>query len=104
LPEPLANYISEPDLSAVAGVPSMYWIITGDVVTEMSQGEKTAVDDALLSDSRDATVEVVEDVEAFDRQIVQLLIRELNILRALHGLPDRTLAQVKAQMRSGLGS
>lgn len=105
LPEPLANYISEPDLSAVVGVPSRHWVITGDVVTEMSQGEKDAVDAQIVSDARDANVQAeIDALESVMRQMAKLMISELNILRALHGLPDRTLAQVKAQLRSDLGT
>lgn len=39
-----ASWIINPDMSAVVGVPSKYWKITGDVVSEMSQAEKDAVD------------------------------------------------------------
>lgn len=116
--EPLANYIEEPDLSAVVGVPNQYWVITGDVVTEMSQGQKDALDAANLSDSRDAVIEgEIDNLEAVDRQMVQLLLRELNIIRQQintttaesadltnTALADRTLAQAKAQMRSDLGT
>lgn len=44
---PTADWIINPDLSGVSGVPSKYWKITGDVVTEMNQTEKDAVDAAL---------------------------------------------------------
>lgn len=37
---PTADWIINPDLTAVAGVPSKYWKITGDVVAEMSSAEK----------------------------------------------------------------
>lgn len=104
LPESLVNYIEEPDLSAVAGVSSIYWTITGDVVTEMLQAEKDAVDAQILSDVRDGTANTLDDVEGINRQVAQAIIREVNILRALHSLPDRTLAQFKTQLRSDLGT
>lgn len=105
LPEPLANYIEEPDLSAVVGVPAIYWVITGDVVSEMSQPEKDAVDAQQLSDSRDDAIEAeIDNLESVMRQLTQLMLREVNILRAEHGLADRTMAQAKAQMRSDLGT
>jgi hypothetical protein len=105
LPEPLANYIEDPDLSNVVGVPSIYWIITGDVITEMTQGEKDAVDAAALSDGRDDAIEAdIDNLESVMRQLTQLMLREVNILRAEHGLADRTMAQAKAQMRSDLGT
>jgi|TARA_Y100000310_G_scaffold103241_1_gene101518 hypothetical protein len=40
------DWIRNPDLSSVSGVDSKYWKITGDVVSEMSVGEKSAVDTA----------------------------------------------------------
>ena len=44
----VVTWIINPDLSGVTGVPKKYWEITGDVVSEMNQGEKDAVDGALL--------------------------------------------------------
>ena len=118
LPEPLVNYIESPDLSAVEGVPSIYWIITGDMITEMSQGEKDAVDAALLSAARDAEIQAeIDNLERTMRQLVKLMISEINILRQQFNtttvevqqatnttFTDRTLAQVKAQLRNDLGS
>ena len=104
LPEPVANYIEDPDLSAVVGYPSIYWIITGDVVTLMDASARAAVDAQMLSDARDSIIAEVDAVESILRQIVVLLVSELNILRAQHGLADRTLAQVKQQLRDSLGS
>jgi hypothetical protein len=100
-----ADYIFMPDLSAVEGVPNIYWTITGDVVSEMSQAEKDVVDAAILSDARDAAIQAeIDELESVTRQVVVAMVRELNILRALHGLPDRTLAQVKTQLRNDLGT
>ncbi len=41
-------WVINPDLSGVVGVPKKYWKITGDVVSEMNQSEKDAVDAVLL--------------------------------------------------------
>jgi len=41
---PVSDWIINPDLSAVVGVPSKYWEITGDTVTEMTPAEKAVVD------------------------------------------------------------
>lgn len=41
-------WIINPDMTPVAGFPSKYWIITGDVVSLMTQGQRDAVDDAAL--------------------------------------------------------
>ncbi len=116
--EPLANYIEDPDLSAVEGVPNRYWVITGDVVSEMDQAAKDALDAQLLSDSRDTEIQAeIDAVEVVMRQLVKLIVSELNILRQQFNdttaesgqltdtaFTDRTLAQVRAQLRNDLGS
>ena len=100
-----ANWLHAPDLSAVAGFRNIYWIIMGDVISLMSQAERDAVDAAIRDAGRDARVaEGIDNVEEVLRHIVKLLVRELNILRQQHGLTDRTLAQVRNQLRSGLGT
>lgn len=40
----VTDWIVDPDLSAVDGVPVKYWKITGDVISGMDQSEKDAVD------------------------------------------------------------
>ena len=105
LPEALVNYIDNPDMSAVEGVSSKYWIVTGDIVTEMSQVEKDTIDAATLTAKREAAVNaMIDNFEGNSRQLVKLMISEINILRSQHGLSDRTMAQFKAQIRNGYGS
>ncbi len=43
---PVADWIINPDLSALSGVPAKYWKIVADTVVEMTQTEKDAVDAA----------------------------------------------------------
>jgi hypothetical protein len=81
LPEPSANYIEEPDLSGVAGIPDKCWNIAGDVITEMSAPEKAAVDAAeyaaLVSDNR--AINIAEpDSNEFQGMRVRALIQLLN--------------------------
>ena len=118
LPEPLANYIESPDLSAVEGVPNIYWVITGDDVTEMSQAQKDAVDAVILSNARDGAIQIeIDNLESVMRQLTKLIVSEINILRQQFNATtaevqqlttttfnDRTMAQVKAQLRIDLGS
>ena len=100
-----AEWIYNPDMSAVTGVPSKYWNIIGDVVSEMSQGEKDVIDAATLTAGRDVRIaSMIDNLEGDLRQLVRLIISEINILRGQHGLPDRTMAQFKQQIRSGYGS
>lgn len=128
LTEPLVNYVVEPDMSPVAGEPVKYWKLTGDILSVMNQTEKDAVDAQLLSDSRDATVDPLDDVEDLLRHIVDKTIREVNLLRqwimdykaevaaatshgnlktrvaAMNDLDDRTFSQFKTQVRNDLGT
>lgn len=118
LAEPLANYISCPDLSAVEGFSSRYWIITGDVISLMTQAQRDAVDVATESARRDVRVEEdIDRLESVLRQIVKMMVSEINILRQQFNtttgevnqlttttFSDRTLQQVRNQLRSGLGS
>lgn len=121
---PTAQWIINPDLSAVVGFSSRYWIITGDVVTLMNQAQRDALDAQLLAASRDATVNSIDAVGSFDRAQTQALQQELNsvtaklnaILDAIDGAgtfaamkpaiaaiadyPQRTLAQWKTQIRA----
>lgn len=117
LPEPVENYIFMPDLSAVEGVPNRYWKITGDVVSEMTQEEKATVDAQILNDTRDAIIAEIDNLEAIMRALTKILISEINILRQQFNtttsevpqlttttFADRTLAQVRNQLRNNLGS
>lgn len=51
-----SDWIVNPDLSAVEGVPVEYWKITGDVVSEMNQSEKDAVDAVLIVGEKQAKI------------------------------------------------
>jgi hypothetical protein len=125
---PPAEWIINPDMSAVAGYPSIYWIITGDLVTLMNQAERDAVDAQRLSDARDGIIAQLDQVEDIQRQLLIMEVGEFNKLRqwlvdfqaavasagnlgqlqsavaALPDMPDITLAQVKNQLRNALGS
>lgn len=117
LAEPIANYIENPDMSAVEGWPSKYWTINGDLVELMSPTERDAVDAAELEAQRDRKISTMDDVEELMRQIVILMVDEINILRQQFNtttaespqltdttFSDRTLAQVKTQLRNALGT
>jgi len=125
---PVAEWIVNPDLSGVVGVPNKYWVVNGDVVTAMSQAEKDAVDAAEMTAFRDSTAARVDEVEDIIRALSLVLLDELNlhaertnaILTAVDGaaslaalktsvlaiqdVPLRTIAQLKNGLRSKLGS
>jgi hypothetical protein len=63
LPEARANYIEEPDLSAVLGQPVKYWQIAGDAVTLMSRTDMAAADAAEVA-VRAALIDSLTAVDA----------------------------------------
>lgn len=66
---PVAQWIHNPDLSAVQGWPSKYWVISGDDVLLMSEGERNNVDAIEISDSRDTTANRMDDIEDIVRAL-----------------------------------
>lgn len=110
LPEPVANYIKAPDLSAVltGGEPKYwphrYWLINGDdTISLMGQAARDAVDAQLLDVQRDSSTSIFDEPEDVIRALGLSLLSELNLLRAQHGLSARTPAQLKAAIRAQLG-
>ena len=55
------EWIINPDLSLVQGVPQKYWKIDGDAVVEMDPDEKAAVDTAELDPLKAAKLEALQN-------------------------------------------
>lgn len=125
---PTVDWIINPDLSAVTGFASKYWIITGDVVTLMDAGQRAALDAAELEALRDQVASELDQVENVLRAFMLTTLDELNAhavkinailtaidnganigavktnILAIADYPTRTAAQLKAAVRSKLGS
>jgi len=101
---PIEDWIINPDLSAVTGFESKYWIITGDTVTLMGAAARDALDAAELETTKDAIVNQIDNLNDIIRALASVLVDELNILRTQHSLPNRTLAQLKTAIRNKLGT
>lgn len=123
-----ANWIYRPDLSAVAGFPSQYWIITGDAVTLMNQSQRDAVDAAALQAKRDDVAAQIDAVEDYTRAFALACLDEFNAhatkinailtaidsggtvaqiktnILAIADYPQRTVANLKTSVRNKLGS
>lgn len=108
----VADWVLNPDLTAVVGQPLKYWFITGGVNPEgqeelgiVDAATQTAIDDAIaatkLASEKDAAKTNI-DVERVVRALVDMLPGEFNILRTLHSLPDRTAAQVNAALKANV--
>ena len=57
--EPAGAYIEEPDLAAVAGQPTKYWVISGDVVSLVDGTTQAAIDAAEQADAEVAELSAV---------------------------------------------
>tara|TARA_R110002072_G_scaffold273239_5_gene433978 strand:+ start:12743 stop:13183 length:441 start_codon:yes stop_codon:yes gene_type:complete len=125
---PTVDWIHNPDLSAVTGQPSKYWLITGDFITLMDKAARDVVDAAELSSGRDAVSDQIDLVEDIVRALALTLLDELNNhaakinaildaadnatslatfkadMVAITDYPQRTISQLKTTIRNKLGS
>ena len=98
------DFVISPDLSQLDGiVPRRNWKHSGGLIVEFTQAEKDTRDAAEAAANDLSTREGAKSgLEGFGSQ--SLLMRafadiikdEINALRALHSLPDRTLAQLRS--------
>lgn len=125
---PVEDWIINPDLEAVTGFDSKYWIVTGDAVTLMGQSARDAVDAAELEAMRDAKAQQFVNAEDVLRAFMLIVIDEFNAhankvnsmlsamdaatsladMKARIGLiadyPQRTEEQLRTAIRNRLGS
>ena len=79
-----ADYIRNPDLSAVQSEPVKYWIIEGDTIRAATQFERTAIDLAITQAEADAAVALLTaQRDAAIAAIAQLRDEALMVIRAL---------------------
>lgn len=101
---PPADYIINPDMTAVQGFHWRYWKINGDAVALMTQAERDAVDAALVEQLRDGVVAELDIPEGLQRAVLGVILDEINIVRAAVSLAPRTPAQMRAAVRAKLGT
>ena len=102
--EPESNYVKDPDLLAVAGFNSQYWVITDDVVTLMSTSERDAVDTLARDAARDNNVNQLDGLEDLLRAFALVVLDEFNLLRAEHSRAPRSIGNLKTAIRNKLGT
>lgn len=102
LPEPVADYIREPDLTAVDGHPERHWLIAGDDVLLMDQAARDAVDAALDTTRLDQIADELERNETIMRGFAEVVLDQINELRADHQRAPFTLRQLRNAVRSKL--
>ena len=113
---------------AASAIPLVYRKLAAGVITEMTVGEKAAVDAAMLAGSRDDVAARLDDVEDVVRAFARAVLDETNlhaervtaILDAIDGaaslaavktavaaipdVPTRTVQQMKTAVRGYLGT
>ena len=98
-----ADWIHAPDLDAVTGFPdTKYWIVTGDVVSLMSQAARDALDAAADTVQLDSIADELTQTRTFIRAFAEVVLDEINNLRSQHALPPRTLTQLRNAVRGKL--
>ena len=125
---PVEFWIIEPDMSAVVGFNSKYWVITGDVVSLMNQAQRDAVDAAELAARRDGIAATMDAIEDYNRAFALSVLDEINLhatritailtaidnggtlaqvktgIAAIADVPQRTVANLKTALRNKLGT
>ena len=101
LQEPEANYVQDPDESAIQGQPSKYWILTGDIFTLMDQAARDAVDEAQDIARKDNLADQI-DTDALLRAVSITNLELFNQERLARGASEITPAQYKANVRGNL--
>ena len=66
-----SEWLIEPDLSAVASVPDIYWKISGDAVVEMTGDEKIVADAAVLADMK---IHVILSLKSECRDYIEAIL------------------------------
>lgn len=83
--DPAAWFIN-PDISAVVAVPTKYWVVGTNPVTEMSQAQKDAVEAAIvaaaLAAAKSSATGAIDGNGGYNlRAIAELVIDEINTIR-----------------------
>ncbi len=109
---PVIDWAINPDVAGVAGRPARYWFLTGatnaegfEIIGVVDAAARAAIDAALLA-TRVAANKDAEKREFDDRRVLRAFAEavriEVNELRALHGLPPRTFAQLRTALRNAI--
>lgn len=104
---PTADWIINPDLTAVAGAPIKYWIIdppASDTIRLATAGEQLIIDNDIASDKEQSEKDNAKSET--DRRLLgfmQVMVDEINILRLNAGIPPaRDLDDYKNATRNNI--
>jgi hypothetical protein len=86
-----SDWIIDPDMSAVDGVPVKYWKISGNIVSEMNQDEKAAYDSAHPAPIKDVSPRQMRSALILSGVSLESIDAALNTLSE----PTRSLARTE---------
>ncbi len=98
---PVSDWIINPDMSAVLGVNSKYWRVTGNIVSVMSAPEMAAIDAAALEAGDDAIADEINS-KGLLKAFALVMLDQINELRDDHGRGAISASQLKTAIRSKL--
>ena len=102
----VADWIIQPDLSAVEGFSNIYWDITGDVVSLAGLIERNTRDSELAALQLQADKDEAKTQTDADRRLLgfmQVMVDEINILRSNASIPPaRTLQDYKTATKNNI--
>lgn len=103
---PPADWIINPDLSAVTGFNSIYWDISGDSVLLVDQATRDARDAEIAAAQVQSDKDEAKNETDTDRRLLgfmQVMVDEINILRLDAGIPPaRTLDDYKNATKTNI--
>ena len=102
LKEDISNYIQSPDLSEVVGFQAQYWTIVGDNVGLKTLAERDAIDSIVNSERLDAIANDFDRPQTIIKAFAEVMLDQINALRADHGRPPATMQALKTSIRSKL--
>lgn len=78
-PQNNANWIYDPDLTAVSGFASIYWVVSGDLVSLMSQLGRDDVDADALTAQKDVIADQLDEVLTIMQAFAEVVLEQSNV-------------------------
>jgi hypothetical protein len=97
------DWLINPSLAAVEGVPRRYWKVEFDNIVEMTQAEKDNKDAeiaAAITANRKAQAEALFNNDPTLLAVTKLMFKEINKLRVANGDAAYTVAQFNAALQN----
>lgn len=104
---PISEWIINPDISSVKDFNRKYWIISGDIVSLMTQEQRDSVDTQQLADftANEKTEQKTRvDVDRLIVAVVKVFTDEINVIRESAGAGTRTYSYMKTKIKGEINN